>query len=47
VNAACVWNIDTGAGFDGPLTLMDVNSKEYWQSDKVYTLYPDEEPRAV
>jgi serine/threonine protein phosphatase 1 len=47
VNAACVWNLDTGAGFDGPLTLMDVDSKHFWQSDKVYTLYPDETPRAV
>ena len=45
VNAACVWNLDTGAGFDGPLTLMDADSKEYWQSDAVHTLYPNESPR--
>jgi serine/threonine protein phosphatase 1 len=47
VNAACVWNLDTGAGFTGPLTLMDVDAKRYWQSDEVNTLYPDEEPRMV
>ncbi len=45
VNAACVWNLDTGAGFTGPLTLMDVDSKRLWQSDPVHTLYPNEEPR--
>jgi serine/threonine protein phosphatase 1 len=47
LQAACVWNLDTGAGFTGPLTLMDVDSKRYWQSDDVYTLYPGEEPRLV
>lgn len=47
LQAACVWNLDTGAGFTGPLTLMDVDSKQYWQSDEVHTLYPGEEPRHV
>ncbi|RZS99225.1 metallophosphoesterase family protein [Aquimarina brevivitae] len=45
VNAACVWNIDTGAAFKGPLTALEVNSKKYWQSDPVYTLYPEENGR--
>jgi len=27
--------IDTGAGGNGPLTLMDVDTKEYWQSDRI------------
>lgn len=27
-----IWNIDTGSGKGGPLTLMDVDTKEYWQS---------------
>jgi len=45
VNAACVWNVDTGAAFKGPLTIMDVDSKEIWQSDPVYTLYPNEKGR--
>jgi len=44
-NAANVWNIDTGAAFKGPLSIMDVNSKEIWQSDPVYLLYPDEDGR--
>ncbi len=26
--------IDTGAGWNGKLTIMDVNTEEYWQSDK-------------
>lgn len=42
VNFANVWNVDTGAGFKGTVTLMDVESKEIWQSDPVYQLYPDE-----
>lgn len=42
VNFANVWNVDTGAGFKGTVTLMDVESKEFWQSDPVYQLYPDE-----
>ncbi|KAA1247584.1 metallophosphoesterase family protein [Aquimarina sp. RZ0] len=42
VNATCVWNIDTGAAFKGPLTAIDIKTKEYWQSDPVYQLYPDE-----
>jgi serine/threonine protein phosphatase 1 len=27
-----VWALDQGVGYDGKLTLMDVNTKEYWQS---------------
>lgn len=45
MNAACVWNLDTGAGFVGKLTIMDVDTKEYWQSDPVQNLYPDEKGR--
>ena len=40
-----VWNIDTGAAFKGPLSIMDVNTKEVWQSDPVWRLYPDEKGR--
>jgi len=36
-----ITNLDTGAGYDGRLTIMDVNSKEYWQSDPVKELYAD------
>lgn len=45
VNMANIWNIDTGAAFKGPLTIMDADTKEYWQSDPVYTLYPEENGR--
>jgi serine/threonine protein phosphatase 1 len=40
-----VWNIDTGAGAGGggKLTIMDIETNEYWQSDNVPSLYPDDE----
>ncbi|WP_350286568.1 metallophosphoesterase family protein [uncultured Croceitalea sp.] len=44
-NGANVWNVDTGAAFKGPLTIMDVKTKEFWQSDPVQSLYPDEKGR--
>jgi serine/threonine protein phosphatase 1 len=28
-----LWCLDTGAGWSGKLTLMDVNTEEYWQSE--------------
>ncbi len=43
--AANVWNVDTGAAFKGRLTLMDVRTKEFWQSDPVHTFYPGERGR--
>ncbi len=45
LKAANVWNIDTGAAFKGPLTIMDVDTKEFWQSDPLHELYPDENGR--
>lgn len=30
-----VWAMDTGAGWHGKLTIMDVDTNEYWQSDPV------------
>lgn len=45
VNFANVWNVDTGAGFKGKITMMDVDSKEIWQSTPVYQHYPDEKGR--
>lgn len=35
-----VINLDTGAGWEGKLTIMDIDTKEYWQSDIVKELYP-------
>jgi serine/threonine protein phosphatase 1 len=43
--AANVWNIDTSAAYKGPLTIMDVDTKEFWQSDPVYTFYLSENGR--
>ncbi|MBL7471885.1 metallophosphoesterase family protein [Robertkochia sediminum] len=45
VNVATIWNMDTGAAYRSPLTIMDVDSKEYWQSDRADHLYPDEQGR--
>jgi serine/threonine protein phosphatase 1 len=35
-------DLDTGAGWNGKLIIMDINSKQYWQSDSVLDLYPDQ-----
>lgn len=35
-------NLDTGAGWDGKLTLMNIDSFNYWQSNLVKDLYLDE-----
>lgn len=40
-----LWNLDQGAGWDGVLTVMDVDSEEWWQSDPVPDLYPGEHGR--
>jgi serine/threonine protein phosphatase 1 len=40
-----VINIDTGAGWKDKLTIMDVDTKEYWQSDMASDLYPNEKGR--
>ncbi|CAD0003948.1 MULTISPECIES: metallophosphoesterase family protein [Flavobacterium] len=45
VNKACVWNIDTGAAFKGPLTIMNVDTKEFWQSEPLNELYSNERGR--
>jgi serine/threonine protein phosphatase 1 len=45
VQMACVWNLDTGAAFKGPLTIMDVDTKEFWQSEALDVIYPNEKGR--
>jgi len=45
MNAANIWNIDTGAAFTGRLSAMNINSKEIFQSDLLPILYPDEKGR--
>jgi serine/threonine protein phosphatase 1 len=36
-----VWNLDQGAGWEGRLSIMDIETKEFWQSDVVAELYPE------
>lgn len=45
VKKANIWNVDTGAAFKGPISALDVDSKELFQSDPVHTFYPDEQGR--
>lgn len=45
VQAANVCNIDTGAAFTGKLSVMDIDTKKFWQSEEVYKLYPTERGR--
>lgn len=42
IKACNIWNLDTGAGWNGKLTIMDISTYEYWQSDNVQDLYPNE-----
>ncbi|WP_378176776.1 metallophosphoesterase family protein [Aquimarina sp. SS2-1] len=45
IKAHNLWNIDTGAAFKGKLTILDINTKEFWQSDALPFLYPNERGR--
>lgn len=38
IRAANVYNLDTGAGYQGKLTFMDIDTKEFFQSDYTETL---------
>jgi serine/threonine protein phosphatase 1 len=40
-----VWNIDTGAGFYGKLSSIEIKTKNIYQSDVVKDLYPNEKGR--
>ena len=40
-----LWNMDSGSGWNGCLSFMDIDTKEIWKSDNVLTLYPDEKGR--
>lgn len=40
-----VWNVDTGAAFTGKLTAMDIDTKVFWQSDRLKDLYVGESGR--
>lgn len=45
MKAANVWNVDTGAAFTGRLSALNIDTKKYFQSDVVRTLYPQEKGR--
>lgn len=45
VQGCNVWNVDTGAAAKGCLTAMNIETKEYWQSDRLKELYPTEKER--
>lgn len=45
MQAANVWNLDTGAAYEGKLSIMNVETKEFWQSDNLPQLYPAEQGR--
>ena len=45
INSYNLWNIDTGAAFTGKLSLLNIDTKEFWQSDKLTELYPNEKGR--
>jgi len=45
LNFANVWNIDTGAAFQGPLSILNIATKKVWQSKPVYLLYASEKGR--
>ncbi|WP_299059836.1 metallophosphoesterase family protein [uncultured Polaribacter sp.] len=45
MNAINVWNIDTGAAFKGKVTAINIDTKAYFQSDNLPSLYPNEKGR--
>lgn len=40
-----VWMMDTGASYDGPLSIMDIDTKQVFQSDNLVDLYKGETAR--
>ena len=40
-----IWNVDTGATFTGKLSAIDLDTKQVFQSDEVYKMYPNESGR--
>ncbi|MBX2944310.1 MAG: metallophosphoesterase [Cyclobacteriaceae bacterium] len=40
VQSGDIWLMDTGAGWSGVLSMMDINTKEIFRSDPVPSLYP-------
>ena len=44
-NYGNLWNMDSGSGWHGRLSIMDVDTKEVWYADSSKELYPDEKGR--
>lgn len=44
---ANIWNLDTAAGFGGRLSIMDIHTHIFWQSDPLPDLYPLEKGRNI
>ena len=44
-NYGNVWFMDTGGGWEGRLSIMDINTKEVFQSERVADLYPSDSGR--
>ncbi|NJN50118.1 MAG: serine/threonine protein phosphatase [Polaribacter sp.] len=42
---ANVWNVDTGAAFKGRISALNIETKEFFQSDDLPSLYPNEKGR--
>lgn len=42
INLGKLWNMDTGASYHGKLSMMNIDTKEIFQSDYVHSLYPGE-----
>ncbi|NIG56642.1 serine/threonine protein phosphatase [Chitinophaga sp. Cy-1792] len=45
IHACNVWDVDTGAGFYGRLTALDIDAEKIYQSTPLPELYPDEPGR--
>lgn len=45
MNAINIWNVDTGAAFTGKLSAMNIDTKAFFQSDALPSLYPNEKGR--
>ncbi|WP_370213863.1 metallophosphoesterase family protein [Mesoflavibacter profundi] len=45
MHAVNIWNVDTGAAFTGKLSAIDLDTKQVFQSDEVYKMYPNESGR--
>lgn len=44
-NMANVWNVDTGAAYKGVISILNCETKQFWQSRPVTKWYPNEQGR--